>query len=410
LTLLPTLFLLLVASAFLSGSEAAFFSLTPAEFRRLRDEAPKVGRRLEALLSDPASLLFSINCANLAVNTGFYVMIAAAELDARAARSGLVGAWTAGGLVALLLGGEILPKAIAMSMPVLCSRLATWPTWVLRYPVLPVTRFLGFLFQKTADFSQRVLPPPGDLSPDEISAYSRASRAEGEIGQGEDALLREVLEFGDIRVREVMTPRVDIQAFAEDGETSAFHEFARKTRKARIPLFRDDLDHIGGYVRVEEALLSPERTLEELRREVLIVPEVATIDKVLPQMIAGDHELAIAVDEYGGTEGLVTVRDILEEIVGNLEPHQEHEEPVRFLGPRQVLVEADLPLRTWNGLFPNHIPTTGTGTIAGFLIESLGRMPAEGDEVRRAGVRWTVRRVRGRRVLLVEAEFLERTR
>jgi putative hemolysin len=407
-TELPILGALLVVSAFLSGSETALFALSPADLVQLRKRAPATGRRIESLLGNPGSLLLAILAGNLAVNTAFFALLSRVALAAGERSAILFGAVSAGGLLAILALGDVVPKAVAIEIPVLWARAAAFPIAVLRRAFLPLARPLGRFFASASGLAARIFPAEKLLGPDEIRAYVRASRAQGALAEGEDALLHEVLEFGAVRVREVMTPRVDMVAFAVEGSSADLASLAREKGHARVPVYRGDPDRIEGYVQVEEALLSPERTVEELRRDVLFVPETATVERLLQQMYAGGHELAIAVDEYGGTAGLVTIRDILEEIVGDLEPDDaDAAEPVRLVGPRTVLVQGSLPLRVWNGLFPSHIPVTGTGTVAGFLIESLGKVPAEGDAVVQRGIRWRVRRLDRRRIVEVEAEFLE---
>jgi CBS domain containing-hemolysin-like protein len=211
--------------------------------------------------------------------------------------------------------------------------------------------------------------------------------------------MQRVLGLREMRVKEVMVPRVDIRAFdLSEGRERFLETFVRK-RDSTVPVYRGSIDEIDAVLRAKDVYFSKERDLSKLARKVTFVPETKTVESLLREFRNEKRSVAIVVDEYGGTEGMVTLEDILEAIVGEIEDEYDRgEEPVRKVGEDAYLLAGGLSIREWSQTFGMDLPAEGADTLGGYIVFSLGRLPVEGDVVRYRNLEFTVKRVVGRRV------------
>ncbi|MCK4626737.1 MAG: CBS domain-containing protein, partial [Phycisphaerae bacterium] len=184
-------------------------------------------------------------------------------------------------------------------------------------------------------------------------------------------------------------------------------EFVRQTRFTRIPVFEGDLDHIVGVVHAKRLLTDSGRTLREDAGPIRFVPESAPLERLLVHFRTTGSQLAVVVDEYGGTAGLVTLEDVLEEIVGDIVEVRDHKpEPiVRKLGPDQWLVDADLPIHEWSDAFPTDLTGARFNTVGGFVISILGHIPSVGEQAKYRNITFTVEEMRKRRIALLQVQL-----
>jgi putative hemolysin len=393
LILWPVLVLLLLASAFCSASETALFSLDAAG----RERAGPAARKL---LGNAQALLISLLLANLFVNV---LVFAAASVLARREGEGIeVLATGFLALLAVLVVGEILPKSIALRAPVGVAR-AVGPVLTLFVGALaPVRRVVRTLLE----FATRAL---GEAARDEtrITAETLAevlgqSAEVGLLEASEADLLAEVVELEGIRVREIMTPRVDMLSLdlaADEDDNIQIMARALARRVTWMPVVRGHADQVAGCVRMRDILSQPERPLPELVRPVCFVPEVAGVLDLLKLLREKHATEAVVVDEWGGTAGVVTIENVFEEIVGDLRVEGEApERGVVAIGDGRFRVSGSLSIRDWNERFNYEVVPEGFETVGGFVTALLGRIPRAGDRVRHGDLVWQVREVRGRRV------------
>jgi CBS domain containing-hemolysin-like protein len=388
---------LLAASAFCSASETALFSLDLYGRERAGPGAKK-------LLENPQALLISLLLANLLVNVLVFAVASGLARD----EAGGYEAFLAGALalVAVLVVGEILPKTLALRAPVVVARLVAAPLAALVALLAPLRRLVRFQLE----IATRVL---GDVAREEprITAETLAevlgqSAEVGVLAAGEADLLAEVVELEGIRVREIMTPRVDMLAL--DLETSEDDNIqiialALARRLTWLPVVRGHADEVAGSVRMRDLLAHPERSLRELVRPAHFVPEVAGVLDLLKHLRETKATEAVVVDEWGGTAGVVTIENVFEEIVGDLRVEGEApERPVLALGDGGYRVSGSLSIRDWNERFNLEVVPEGFETVGGFVTALLGRIPRAGDRVRQGDLVWQVREVRGRRVTSVD--------
>jgi len=233
------------------------------------------------------------------------------------------------------------------------------------------------------------------------------------IAEEERQMIRGIMEMEQTTVREVMVPRIDIVAVdAEDGFSEAVRLMAERGY-SRLPVYQDTVDNVVGVVYAKEVLRHLARgtspvTLTELARRAYFVPESKKVDELLTEMRQQRLSIAIVVDEYGGTAGLVTVEDLIEEIVGEIEDEFDpREQPVQLVTPTEAIVDARVGIDDLNEMFDLRIEKEDFDSVGGFIFNSLGRMPSVGDEVRVDGLVMRVMSVLGRRIKKVRITKVE---
>ncbi len=239
---------------------------------------------------------------------------------------------------------------------------------------------------------------------------TEAAAAGAGIEEGEKELITSVFALGDTIVREVMVPRTDMTAVSSDDTISAVLDLADEKGFSRLPVFGDGIDDIVGVclvkdlVRVERAG-GGDRTVVSLMRKARFVPETKHADHLLREMQAGDHHLAIVVDEYGGTAGLVTLEDVVEELVGEIVDETDREEPlVRPLAGGKLLVHGRMPVDQLESLLELEFVDGDWDTVGGLIFNVLGHVPEVGETVDSNGVQLRVERMEGRRITSVSVD------
>jgi CBS domain containing-hemolysin-like protein len=380
-----SILLLVLISGTLSSSETALFKLDEGE-RALA--SPRVRR----LLEDPRSLLVTILLGNLIVNLAFFA-VAPSALGRFIERSGGLSADESsfaggfGALVILLITGEILPKAVALRAPRAVARLTS-------APVTAAVRTLGparQLVSGALEFSRRLIGEDErsekGVTPEALAEVLERSRSEGVLAAKEANLLGEIVELERLRVREAMTPRVDLVMFdlgEEDlaAERQRVLDEARRGRMTWVLAIRDGADHVAGGIGVRDLLLAPGRDPEELVMPVKLVPEVARLGSLLNAFHLDRVSEAVVIDEWGGTAGVVTLEDVFEELVGELRVEGEEKAPeIVGVGEGRFRVSGSLSVRDWNDSFGLQVVPAAFETVGGFVSAVLGRIPKAGDEV-----------------------------
>lgn len=229
-------------------------------------------------------------------------------------------------------------------------------------------------------------------------------REEGPLEEGEKEMIAGIFELGETFVREVMVPRIDIVALEVDTLLPEALDLITKAGHSRIPVYEGDIDHIVGLLYAKDLLRvlldgHLDISLREVVRPAYFIPETNKIDELLAELRDKRVHMAIVVDEYGGTSGLVTIEDILEEIVGEIQDEYDKEEPAyRVVNENEVIFNARMNLDDVNELLGLDLPTEGGDTLGGLIYSRLGRVPSAGEEVALDGVKIAVLSVVGRRI------------
>jgi CBS domain containing-hemolysin-like protein len=380
--------LLLLGSALLSASEAAVFSLTASSLRTLEDEGFRYAPRLAALRRDPGPLRATLLLFTTLLNVGTAgIVVADATLS-----TGVVGAVIAlpATALAVYLLGEMMPRAAAVRRPVRLA-LASAPLLtalirVFRPLVGPIARLEGLLSQ---------LEREDGLTRKEREAMELTAlgQEEGVVGVDEHLLVERAFRLDELTVRDVMTPRVDIFAWKDALTLGEVVERLDKVPYSRIPVYGDSVDEITGIVYAREIYhlcVEGQRDLplREIGQEPYFVPASLSLTQLLRNFQARRLHLGIVADEFGGTDGLVTLEDVLEELVGEIVDETDvDEEPLIRVSRTEIVVDAAIDLREINHAFNVSLPQLEYRSLNGLILEELGHVPAPGETIQQNGLR-----------------------
>ena len=397
----------ILLSAFFSSSEVALISITRAKVRTLVNEGKPGSKAVAALKESPEHLLITILIGNNIVN------VAAAALATSIAIKAFgdigVGIATFFVVIVLLVFGEIGPKIYAARAS---------DSFALM--VAPVVLFLSRIFSPLIWLVEKVSPTFGigkeageaSVTEEEIKEWIDVGKEDGTIEQGEQEMLYSVLEFADTTAREIMTPRVDVTLM---GDTVSFEEAIRifnETGFSRIPVYHDQIDNITGILNVKDvfsAMVSHRKdsTIKEVMYDPMFVPETKKIDDLLKELQVHRVQMAIILDEYSSFVGIVTVEDILEEIVGDIMDEYDKEEPdIQTISEGVFVLDAQMWVDDVNERLEIDLPVDESyETIGGLIIDRLGHIPmhpGEKVEIHEGKITLVVMQMHGRRIVKVK--------
>jgi CBS domain containing-hemolysin-like protein len=402
LLLLP----LLAAAALCSGMETALFSLTHSDRVRLSKASPGCASAIGYLLSHPRQLLVSVLLVNTCVTTAYFVISSA--LTRRLEHPLWQPVLSLVAVVALILFGEVIPKVLAASHRVtLALRLGRGTLSVFRAlsPMRAVIEAVA-----VAPLARLLRPSAGDhphsITPEELSALLEHGARRGAIDEDEQRLLAEVVELGTTRVRDVMTPRVDIRWLDVSGGPDDVAALVRETGLTRFPVVEGSPDDgVLGWADARRYLVQsgPGRSpvkIPDIIEQVHYVPDRARLDQLLDEFRRQRTHVALAVDEFGAVTGLIHIRDVVGELLTTaLEVTQTPDEQVSRLGDGRWLVPGRLGVRDWEEFLGPAASGTArdrrASTVAGLILQTLGRVPKAGDTVRLGNVQLQIESMRG---------------
>jgi putative hemolysin len=409
LTEIAALVVLIAAAAFFSGSEAALISLSRLHARGMRERGLRGSEAVLRLLEGRNRFLTSILIGNTVV------LLAADSLATILfVRAGVPNAaiWSTAIMTVLLLTfGEIIPKTIAV---------ADNERWAVRLaPVLERVAWImtpvnnAFLFVTNLIVRLFGVRPPAKgpfVTEDDIRNIVNVGAEQKVLEEQEREMIHSIIQFGDTIVREVMTPRPDMIAVDVNASARRALDLVIADGYSKLPVYEESIDNVIGVIHDRELLIAlsngtlAQSPIRALMRHITLVPETKRVSELLREMQRGKFSLAIVVDEYGGTAGLVTMEDLLEEIVGEIrDEHDEgEEEPIRVVSAEESVVDAGTNIEDVNARLGLHLPHEDFETIGGLTVGLFGRLPQEGEEVAAGGhVRLKIDRTRGRRILAV---------
>jgi putative hemolysin len=402
---------LLAASAFFSSMETALFSLSKLQVRRLRQDHPARGQTISQLLDQPHRLLSTILLGNTVVNVGAAV-VGYGLLEALV--PGQAEALAVPTMTALiLLVGEVAPKTLAIRnaefLAVFLARPAQWAV----ASSAPLRRVAEMLSDRLVQAIER-LPyfasrkaRTSTPTEDEYRTLLTVSERAGIVRKEERYMVNKILALEKMQVKEIMTPRVDMQCVDDAVTAEEMARALRRIKHRRVPIIHETPDTVEGILNVKEFLINPARELDEVVELPNFVPETMSVARLLRSFRKQEHPVAIVVDEYGGTQGMVTLEDILEEIVGEIEDEFDASEiMVQKLDGRRWLINGKAHLDLVNEQCGLSLQAPDVETIAGWMMALLGSLPREGEQVRFNEVRATARKVVKNRVheVLLEVE------
>jgi CBS domain containing-hemolysin-like protein len=307
--------------------------------------------------------------------------------------------------------GELVPKSLALIYPEDVSRWVIWPlmgfAWVMHYPI----SLLNGIATRLLRLGGVTLEGEHDRlhSPEEIRMLVEQSGEGGSLGRGDARMLEGVFEFSEKSAQDVMTPRTDIVGLAADATVDQAAEVVAGAGRSRYPVYTDSLDEIIGVVLAKDILRAlrsgSETPIRRIMRAPLLVPATREVEDVLTDMKRLKNHLAVVLDEYGGTAGLVTMEDLLEEIVGEIyDEYDPDDATVVTATDGTVSVDAALPIGAFNDRFDAQLDDQDYTTVGGYLFGQLGRLPRVGDRISTPTLRFEITAMDGRRVDTVKVE------
>jgi putative hemolysin len=402
------LVVLLLLSAFFSGSETALLSLDTMRVKYLVHKKRRGALRLEAVLSKPDDLLGAILVGNNLVNIATSVFATTLFVRLFGARGELLTILIL--TPVLLILAEVCPKTFAARFPERVS------FWVLRpiQAVMLVLRPVVWLVTSVSRLVNHFVrsEPRPVISEEEIRTMIAVGEQAGVVPKDKRRMLHGVFQLSRIRVRDVMIPRTEVVGIDVTASFEQALEVAQFSHHSRFPVYENGLDNIIGIIHSKDILryvCRPEEfSLRRLARRPYFVPEAKLINTLLQAFQRKRIHLAVVVDEYGGVEGIVTLEDVVEEIVGEIRDEYDDEEILlREVAYGCFLVDGSISLRTVNQRFGLELSEEHASTLAGFLLHTLGAIPQEGDRCTVADVLFIVRRVVARRIEEIELRLPE---
>jgi len=405
ITYLAILAVCTAASGFFSGSETALIGISRERVHLLATEDPR-GPKLEQLVSEPERMLSTLLVANNAVN----VLSASVATILFVSMIGETwGPWLATAVMTavLLIFGEITPKTIAARHPEQFSLRVAPTIWNLSIVLTPIASFFSAITRALLRLL-RIDAGNAGAGPteDDIRALAALGERGGQIEEAEREIIDALFHLADRSVREVMTPRLDIVTLGMPLSIEAVRAAVSETGHSRFPVTGSDLDGLVGIVHVKDILQNgAPGSVSDLVRPPRYIPETMSVLDTLGEMRQHRYAMAVVVDEHGGVEGIVTIKDLVSELVGELQDEFDPGTPsVTRLGPRTWIADGRLDIDDLEEAVDHNLTDGPFSTVGGFIMALCGRVPEEGETVTEDGFRYTVLTMDRQRVDRVRVE------
>lgn len=412
---------LLCFSAFFSGSETAFFSINKLRLRTLKEDGTAGGALIAQIMEHPGRLLTTILIGNMIVNTLTGVVLgsrAESFLGELIPTLHPVASYAlAVAIVTLILvfAGEISPKIFAVRASEQVARAVVFPILAtdkllapLRDALLGIT---NLLFKITRFHTVRAAP---FITDEEFKSALTEGEVQGVIEEDERQMIQGILEFSDAQLREILVPRQDAISLAEDSTVGQAHALYREQQYSRMTVYRESMDKVVGILVAKDLLPfiargETDRKIQGLIRPAHFVPATMTVQQFVLDAQRHRSHLAIVVDEYGGTAGIVTLEDAMEQVVGDIMDEGEQDEPgFTRMEEGVYALEGDFSLDDLNELLGTALHDEEHETVAGFLMHRSEKVLETGDSIECEGVRFTVADCDGKRVSSVLVQVLKK--
>jgi CBS domain containing-hemolysin-like protein len=411
---LLVLLLCFLVAAMASGTETALTSVGRLRVRFLAEQGSKAAGILQRLRMDPNRFLSTV----LFVNTLALIVASTATAllsEELFTRWGVPEEWRLWLTllnsvilsVILLIAAEVTPKTLAITHAERVALLAAGPVDRLASFLSPIL-WAVTLVSRALTGGRAARAPY--LTEEELISMLHVSEEQGVIEEQEHQMIHGIIEIGDKTVREIMIPRTDIVAVERHAPLKEIVKLFKEHRHTRMPVYDVDIDHVVGLIHTKDLLLfytlssSQKFDMDKMLRPIEFTPEQKKVDELLHDMRTKKVHMMIVVDEYGGTAGLVTLEDLLEEIVGEIRDEYDsaEEDQLVILNDHEARVDAGFPLEELNSRLGLAIEESGDyDSVGGYVHSVLGKIAAPGDTFRGGRAKWTVEKVKGRRILTI---------
>ena len=406
----------IVLSAFFSAAETAYTAVNRLKLKYQAESGDKQAEAIKRLVANPDRLLgvilFGVTVAEISAAGLATSIVTSYFAKAHSEIAGIIGSIAFAFIVLIVC--ELTPKIIAAAHPEQLSRKLLLPVKFAIICLNPFARLAAWLANRIvriAGLDSSASPFAHSLSEEEIKAMIAGS-SEASVPDEKKVMLHNVFEIGATQIREVMIPRGEVTALDIDDDLNKILDVVNKTHYSRIPVYRRNFDNPVGILYVKDLLPYVRKSdldidIHTLLSPVHFVPDSARLDVILRRLQSMHLHMAVVVDEFGGVEGIVTLEDLLEEIVGEIrDEHDTETEAVRQLSPKLYSIAGNLPIRDFNRYFNDKIPEAPEyATLAGFLEALTGRLLLEGETVRYENLILTIEKAAGFRIVSVRVRI-----
>ncbi len=393
-TQLIIILILICLSAFFSSAETALTTVNKIRIKSLSDEGNKKAKLVEKLTANPGKLLSAVLIGNNIVNlsassiTTMFATQIATSMGAGKAAASIVGVATGILTVVILIFGEIVPKTVASLNANKMSLTYSKPIYLVTLILTP----LIFIMNKLSHFFLRILGMDPNkkgksMTENELLTIIDVSHEEGVIESEEKEMMTNVVDFGDALAKDVMVPRIDIIFTSVDTGYDELIRLFREEKYSRIPVYEDSKDNVIGIVNLKDVFCyqgTPEEfVLKNMLREPFFTYEYQKTSDLMLQLREQSNNIAIVLDEYGATSGLITLEDLLEEIVGEIrdEYDEEEEDVIQKINDYEYIVDGSTKLDDINDALGTEFESNDYDSIAGHVINLLEHIPAAGESI-----------------------------
>ena len=391
---LITIIILLAMSAFFSSSETALTTVSTIRLKSLADNGSKNAKLVLTLKENPDKMLSAILIGNNIVN------IAASSITTIFFQQ-MWGSWAisiGSGVLTLLVlvFGEITPKTAATGYADKFSLFVAKPIWFLTKvltPIIVVINFLASCIMKL--FRININGKESTFTEEELRTIMDVSHEEGVIEEEEREMINNVFDFGEAEAKEIMIPRIDMCMINVDASYDELLEIFKENRYTRLPVYQDSTDNVIGIINIKDLILYRSGDKFDIRdylRDVYYTYEYKKLDELMAEMRKDSVNITIVLDEYGAAVGLITIEDLLEEIVGEIRDEYDYDEEDNFkeIAPNEYLVDGQTKLDDVNDALDLSLTSEDYDSIGGYIIGSLDRLPIMGDTVETDNVKLVV--------------------
>ncbi len=399
--LILILLILVCGSAFFSASETALTSLNKIKLRNMTEENVKNADKVQKLIDDPNRLLSSILIGNNLVNNAAAALTTMIAVSLLGGQSG-VGAATMVITIIILIFGEITPKTLAsqnaekvsLAVANIISAIVFIST-----PVVKVMNLITNVLIKILGGNSTEKTPT--ITEAELKTMVNVSHEEGVLEVDERRMINNVFDFGDLKAKDVMTPRTDMVCVEDTITYDEIVSIFKEERFSRLPVYHESVDNIVGILYVKDIIFIDEQHFRiiDYMREPFFTYESKPISELFSEMRGNRIRAAVILDEYGGTSGLVTLEDLVEEIVGDIaDEYDEQGEEIEVIKEDEFIVDGSTRLEDVNEMIGLHLESEDFDTIGGYVIGILGSFPDGGEEVETDNIKIVVEEVDKNRI------------
>lgn len=398
------LFILLLSSAFFSASETAMMTLSRIRIRHMVEEQTPGAERINNLIANSGKLLGAILVGNNLVNIGASALATAVMIQVFGDTG--IGIATVAMTILILIVGEITPKTLAAQYSESIALKVARPLSVIIWILNPITTVMVSITNVIIRlFGGKVNIKQPFITEEELRTMVHVGHEEGVLEGEEKKMIYNVFEFGDSRVKDVMTPRTDMVALEISSTYEEIINLFKEEQFSRIPVYEDTPDNIVGVLTVKDLIMfcyqgnEAQFDIYQYLREAHFTYEFKPVTELLKEMRHKRLGLAIVLDEYGGTAGIITMEDLVEEIVGEIrDEYDEHERDIEVVRENEYIIDGSTRIDEVNEMIGTHLESDDFDSIGGYVLGLFGRLPEMRESIEADGITFTVEEVDKNRI------------